>query len=128
MDFIPISALIGVLVLLLLSVFQIALIAGAPIARFAWGGAHNVLPLKLKMASAISIVLYLVFAVFILSKSNLLSIINNPILVDVGMWIITAYFILGIGMNAISRSKPERIVMTPVALLLAVSFLLIAIS
>jgi hypothetical protein len=45
--------------------------------------------------------------------------------VDLG---ITAYFALGIALNAISRSRPERLVMTPVVLLLAVSCLLIALG
>ena len=128
MDFISINALIASLVLLLLSVFQIALIAGAPIGKFAWGGMNNILPVKLRVASIVSIVLYILFTIFILSKSGLLPLITSPVLIDVSMWVIAAYFVLGIGLNAISRSKKERMMMTPVVLLLAVNFLVVAIS
>ena len=44
---------------------------------------------------------------------------------EVAMWVIFAYFALGIVMNAVSRSKPERYVMVPVsAVLAALSFLI----
>ncbi len=44
------------------------------------------------------------------------------------MWVVVAYFVLGIAMNAISRSKPERWAMVPVAAVLAVLSLLIALA
>ncbi|MFU8945346.1 hypothetical protein ACLRGF_01300 [Mycetocola zhadangensis] len=110
-----------------LAVFQLALIAGAPIGRFAWGGQHRVLPSKLRIGSAVSIVLYAVFAVIILQRAELISGIPDA-LSRVGIWILTVYFVLGIVMNGISRSKPERTLMTPVCLVLAVFCLLVAVS
>ena len=44
------------------------------------------------------------------------------------MWIVYGYFVLGIVMNALSRSKPERYTMTPVVTVLAVLSLLVALS
>ena len=41
---------------------------------------------------------------------------------------LTGYFVLGIAMNAISRSRPERLVMTPVVAILAVACLLLALG
>jgi hypothetical protein len=38
------------------------------------------------------------------------------------------YMLLGIGMNVISRSKPEQFIMTPVATILAVCFLIVALA
>ncbi|GAA1962860.1 hypothetical protein GCM10009717_32040 [Agromyces allii] len=46
----------------------------------------------------------------------------------VGMWIVFAYFVLGIGMNAISRSKPERYTMAPLSAVLALLSLLVALG
>lgn len=128
MDSVTFSAIIGISMLFTLSLFQIALIAGAPIARFAWGGSHDILPLKLRVSSGISILLYGLFFVFIVSKAGLIPIISHQVILDVGMWVITGYFILGVVLNALSRSKPERSVMTPVALCLAISYLVVAIS
>ena len=44
------------------------------------------------------------------------------------MWVLTGYFALGIVMNAISRSKPERFTMTPVSLVLAGLCLVVALG
>ena len=53
---------------------------------------------------------------------------GSVMVLDVGLWVMTGYLFLGVLMNAISRSKPERNVMTPVALVLAVCFLVVAVS
>ena len=103
-------ALLACTVLAALSIFQILLIAGVPIGRFAWGGAHDVLPRRLRIASVFSVILYMIFAVFVLSKASVVELIDNDVAVSIGMWLFTAYFFLGIFMNTISRSKHERAV------------------
>lgn len=45
-----------------------------------------------------------------------------------GIWVLAVYFAVGVVMNGISRSKPERNLMTPVALVLAITTLLIALN
>jgi preprotein translocase subunit SecG len=42
------------------------------------------------------------------------------------MWVMTAYFVLGVIMNGISRSKPERLIMTPTTAALAALYLVLA--
>jgi hypothetical protein len=120
-------AYLGIVVLACLAIFQIALIAGAPIGRFSWGGAHSVLPAPLRIASASSLVLYIFFAAVLLGKAGEAPLISSKF-AGIAIWVITAYFFLGILMNAISRSKPERLVMTPTALILAIVFLVVALS
>ena len=118
-------ALFGLLILLGLSVFQLLLIFGAPLGDFAWGGQHKVLPKKLRIASAFSIVLYIIFAIFLASKAGLVDLISNQQLLDIGMWVLVGYFTLGVFLNLISRNKKERMVMTPVAFVLAVVFFIV---
>jgi hypothetical protein len=48
--------------------------------------------------------------------------------VDVAIWVLTGYFLLGIAMNAASRSRSERQLMTPVVALLALASLLLALG
>jgi hypothetical protein len=43
-------------------------------------------------------------------------------------WVLAAYFALGVVMNGISRSLPERLTMTPTALTLAVLYLVLSVS
>lgn len=114
-------------ILAALAIFQLALVFGAPLGRFAWGGQHEVLPRRLRIGSVISIVLYALFALLILDRAGVVSALPDTVS-RVGTWIVTAYLGLGVIMNAISRSKPERYTMTPVALVLAVLFLLVALS
>lgn len=123
---IEISAFVACFILLCLALFQLALIFGVPIGRFAWGGMHDVLPAKLKIGSTISIILYAFFAVVLFDKAGVIDVIGNSDAVQIIIWVITGYFFIGIAMNAISRSKPERMVMTPVALALAILFLVVA--
>ena len=126
MNSVEFFAYLGTFVLGGLTVFQIALIQGAPIGRFSWGGAHDVLPRKLRLASLSSIFLYAIFAGYLLDKAGVANFIDNDNFVTIGMWVMTGYFMLGVIMNALSRSKPERLVMTPTAAILALSFLMVA--
>lgn len=125
---IELAAIIASCILAGLAVFQSALAAGAPIGNYAWGGAHRVLPTGLRIGSVISVALYCLFSFVILSKVNILNPSLSGHVIDISMWILAAYFGLGILMNAISRSKKEKRVMTPVVSILAVLFLYVAIG
>lgn len=121
------AAVLACLILAALAVFQALLIAGRPIGRFAWGGQHDVLPRNLRIGSAISILLYAVFAIIILERAGISDMLPE-VVAEVGIWLLTAYFALGIVMNGISRSKPERNLMTPVCIVLALLCLVLALS
>lgn len=112
-------ALAFTVVLVLLAVFQLALAFGAPLGHFAWGGQHRVLPPRLRIGSAVSIVLYALFAIIAWDRVGALSLFPDAFS-QVAMWVIFAYSALGIVMNAISRSRPERFTMVPVTIVLAV--------
>lgn len=114
-------------ILAALAVFQLALALGAPIGRFAWGGQHRVLPARLRIGSAVSIVIYAVIAVLALDRAGAVDVVSD-VVSTVGMWIVFGYFVLGIPMNAISRSRPERYTMTPVVTVLAVLSLFVALG
>lgn len=128
MNLAGIAAIIATAILALLIVFQIALICGAPFGKFAWGGSHRVLPKKLRLASISSIVLYIIFAVTALSKSGIAPIIPQSTTLDIITWIFAVYFTIGIVLNAVSRSRSERAVMTPVVTILAACFIIIALA
>ena len=110
-----------------LAAFQVLLILGQPLGRFAWGGAHDVLPPRLRIGSAISIVLYGLFAAVVLDRAKITDLLPDTV-VDVGIWVLVGYLALGTLLNGISRSKPERNVMTPTVLLLAVLCLVVALG
>src|SRR4051812_7904610 len=119
------AAVVALVLLGALAVFQALLAAGRPLGRFAWGGQHAVLPARLRTGSVVSIVLYAVFAVLILHAADLLDLLPGGV-ASVAIWVLAGYFVLGIAMNAMSRSRPERLVMTPVVAVLAVCCLALA--
>ena len=114
------AAVVVSVLLAALAVFQVALVAGAPLGRFAWGGQADVLPTALRIGSLVSVVLYGVIAWAVWRA------VDRPD--DGWIWVVTAYFALGIALNAISRSRPERLVMTPIVLVLAACCLGIALG
>lgn len=123
----PTAAIVLTVLLALLAVFQLALALGAPLGRFAWGGAHRVLPARLRVGSLIAIVIYAVIALLALDRAGLVDLVPEPVSV-VGMWVAFAYFLVGIPLNAISRSRAERLTMTPVVAVLALLSLLVALG
>lgn len=117
---------ISLILLGLLTLFQCLLVVGAPFGRFAWGGQHEVLPTKFRIGSAFSVVVYAFIATLIVSKTGVWQLIPQGSFLNISLWVVFSYLVLGVLMNAISRSKQERYTMTPVALVLAVCLFFIA--
>lgn len=124
----PIAAVALVVILGALAVFQIALIAGAPLGHFAWGGQDRVLRRSKRIGSVVSIVLYAVIAAIALARAGIVSTEPDALGLVIAMWVVFAYFAAGILLNALSRSIPERAVMTPTVAVLAVLALLVALG
>ncbi|HET8928076.1 MAG TPA: hypothetical protein VFN24_09670 [Microbacterium sp.] len=118
-------ALALTVVLALLAVFQLALILGAPIGRLAWGGRERVLPARLRVMSAVAIIVYAIIDLIAWDRVGAIDLLPPPVS-EIAMWVVFAYFALSILMNAVSPSRPERWTMVPVSLVLAVLSLLIA--
>jgi hypothetical protein len=114
------AAYVFAAMILALAVFQIALAAGAPMGRFAWGGAQARLPLGLRIGSAVSLIIYGACAAIILDRAGIVDVMGDDVS-GAGAFVAAGFFSLGVVMNAISRSKPERFTMTPLALVLAAS-------
>lgn len=109
----------------LLALFQLSLALGAPLGRFAWGGQHRVLPARLRIGSAVSILIYALIGVIAWDRVGAIDVFGEPFS-EVAMWVVFGYFVLGILMNAISRSKPERLTMVPITIVLSVLAFFIA--
>ncbi len=121
-------ALLACALLAGLAIFQGALIGGAPLGRMAWGGQHRILPAKLRIGSGVAIAVYALLAYAALAKADLVPPLVNESFTSITMWVMTAYFALGVLMNGVSRSKPERLVMTPATLILAGLYLALSLG
>ena len=116
------------IILLGLAVFQLALAAGAPLGHLAWGGQHRVLPTGLRIGSIVAIIIYAAIAGVALAKAGLIALPGGDGWLPAAAWVAVAYLATGIPLNAISRSRPERLTMTPLVTLLLVLALVVALG
>jgi hypothetical protein len=124
-----VAAVVAYVLLAALAVFQIALAAGAPLGSLAWGGRHRVLPRGLRIGSAVAVVLYALFVWIIAAAVAGVDRFGDYVpAANPAIWVLAAYFGVGILANLVSRSRPERFVMTPVAAVLFTCCLVIALA
>ncbi|MFO1480819.1 MAG: hypothetical protein U1F40_11525 [Turneriella sp.] len=117
------AALLSAAIHTAIAIFQVLLVTGKPWGEYAWGGQHRgVLPRPLRFGSAVSAVVLLGFALINLQSAGITMITMPGIVVLRLQWAISVYAGLGTVMNAISRSRRERLLWTPVcAVLLALN-------
>jgi hypothetical protein len=105
-----VAGIVAVVLLAVVEVFQIALAFGAPLGKASWGGKHDgVLPTRLRIASGVAAVI--VYPLIILSVLTASGLVDSSLTEEtrrVGMWVLTALFVLGVLSNFVSRSKIER--------------------
>ena len=122
------AAIVAVVLLGVVGIFQVALAAGAPWGAAAWGGRYGgVLPSPLRIASGVAgVLVYPLIALYVLDSAGLIDLAWLPGTV-LGMWIVTAFFTLGALANFASRSRIERI-WGPLSLAIAVCSAIIALK
>ncbi|MBN8233982.1 hypothetical protein JF544_01940 [Halobacillus kuroshimensis] len=113
-----VAAITSVVLFCFVAVFQLLLASGLPLGEAAMGGSHRVLPANLRVASALNALLLVFMAGIVLQHafqfSDLLRFLPTTIL----MWVIIIFMGINTLMNLISRSKKERLIMTPISGLL----------
>jgi hypothetical protein len=112
----------------LVACFQVGLALGAPWGRAAWGGAHDRLPATLRTASAVAAALWIAAALVILDVAG-----YDPIPLPFAVagwvaWVLFGMLALGALMNLASRSRWERFLMSPFALVLSLLCLVVALE
>ena len=85
------------------------------------------LPSRLRAGSVASIALYALFATVIADRVCLIEVLPN-VVSGVATWVLVGYFLLGVVINAISRSVPERLTMAPVSAVLAIACVTVALG
>jgi hypothetical protein len=108
--------------------FQVALALGAPYGAYAMGGAYpGRWPPRLRIAAVVQAIVIAGLAVIVLSDAGLVA----PGLADdlpSLVWLAVAFSALSTVLNAISRSSGERRIWLPVAALMLVTSLVVALA
>ncbi len=118
----PLAAVFAAIVLFGVAVFQLLLAAGIPWGRYAWGGAYEILPTRLRLSSLVAVLIYLLAVAIILSRAGVVELITNTRVTHIGIWVLVVLFGVGVILNALSRSKGERLWVPVVFLLSALCF------
>ena len=124
-----VAAIVAVVLLVIIGVFQLALALGAPWGSAAWGGGFGaVLPVRMRVASGVAgVVAYPLAVVYVLTSSEL---VEADWLAGAGslvMWVLVVFFAIGALANFASRSRIERI-WGPVSLVIAACCGIIAVG
>jgi len=108
--------------------FQVALVLGAPWGHLTLGGRYSGrLPGRMRGFAAFSALLIALFAAMVLSRAGLV-LPGCESAARIGIWFVVGYSVLGILMNAMSKSRWERILWIPVTALMLVTSGLIGIG
>lgn len=110
----------------IVTVFQLALVAGAPWGEFTMGGAFpGQLPPRMRVVAAASAMLLSAFGAVVAARANL-ALLRWRRFARRLMWVVVAYAFLGVVVNAITPSAGERLIWLPVTLVLAGCAIIVA--
>jgi hypothetical protein len=105
---------------LAIAIFQVALAAGAPLGRAAWGGTNaGQLPTSLRVGSAIAVGVWTLAAAIVAGRAGIVATPFAPAFLQRGAWVLVALTLVGALMNVASPSPWERFMWAPVTLILA---------
>jgi hypothetical protein len=120
-------AILCALALVGYAAFQVVLLAGVPLARFAWGGEDHYLQPRFRGYATLTVVGSLLGAFVALCGADLLHVL--PALVSaIGCFVYTAALFAAFVLTARSRSPIERRVMLPAFVILSALFLIVALA
>ena len=129
MNIVVIAALIQAVIALGVAIFQIALVAGAPLGEYTMGGQHpGKLPGQFRVTAAVSALIMVAQSGHYLAQAGILNPALSPGQNAIVNWFWFGFAVLGLIVNSISRSKKERNLWVPVLLVSAICTLLVALN
>lgn len=117
-----ITAITGSALILVIIILYLLLVLGYPYGEYAMGGQNKVLPPKMKVTAAIAIILQVIILIVLLEAGNILNTGLPSQVVSIAGYIFAAYLSVNIVMNLMSKSRKERMVMTPLSAIAAVCY------
>ncbi|MCU6707818.1 hypothetical protein M6D81_03760 [Paenibacillus sp. J5C_2022] len=123
-----VAAIIGSLVFLFVTVIYVLLAIGLPLGEYAMGGKHRIMPKGMRVACVISAAVQMFAAFCILQAAGILEIGAWNDLARGACYFFAFYLALNTVMNALSRSKKEKMIMTPLSFVASVCFFFVALN
>ncbi len=112
-----------------IAAFLYILIAlGLPLGEFAMGGKYKVLPPRLRVAIAVSVLIQLFAIMILLQTGGVVPALFSMRITRIICFSFAVYLSLNSILNALSRSKKERYLATPLSTITALCFWITAIN
>ena len=121
-----ITAIIGSITISFIAILYITLVLGLPYGEFAMGGKYTVMPKSMRVMCAISVFVQIFAMIILLQTGNVLATKIPDNVSKIGCYVFAGYLVLNTIMNAISKSKKEKYIMTPLAAITAICFFVTA--
>ena len=121
-------AIIGSIAFLIVIILSILIIMGLPLGELTMGGQYKVFPKKLRAVLISQLLLQIFFVIILLQKGEIIPLwfsYKTTRIISIAMAI---YLSLNTLMNLISKSKKEKYIMTPLSLITAICFWIVALQ
>ena len=120
-DFGKVFALLGLIPIIGMMIFQCLLAMGKPYGEYAWGGFNKKLPTSLRVGSAVSVLIFALAGIVIMHGGGFLYWVS-PAITQYAMVALMLLFAFSTVGNSITKSDREKKVMLPVSVMLVVCF------
>lgn len=121
-------AILGAVVFSMATVMYILLAFGLPLGEFAMGGKYKVMPKNLRIACAVSVVVQLFAIMIILQTGGIIPMMFSYKVTRFICFFFAFYLSVNCVMNALSKSRKEKLFVTPLSVIAAVCFWITAIN
>ncbi|MBH1940943.1 hypothetical protein I5677_08575 [Mobilitalea sibirica] len=121
-------AVLGASIFGIATIIYILLALGLPLGEFAWGGKYKVLPTNFRIICAVSVVVQLFAIMIILQTGGIIPLVFTKKVTTMICFFFAAYLSLNSIMNALSNSKKERYIVTPLSVTSAICFWITALQ
>lgn len=116
------SVIIGAICLGVATIIYILLILGFPLGEFSMGGKYKVLPKNYRIIGLISLGIQFVFIIILLQAGDVLPfVLSKKNTKGIGI-VFSVYLTINVIMNALSNSKKEKYIVTPISLVTAICY------
>ena len=117
-----VSSFIGACAFSVVIILSFLIILGLPLGELTMGGRYKVFPKKLRIVLVSQLLLQVFFVIVILQMGGYLPLWFSHKTTRIILIVMAVYLSLNVLMNLASKSRKERLIMTPLSLIAAVCF------
>lgn len=117
-----IAAVIGSVAFFIASILYILLALGLPYGEFAMGGKYKIMPTRMRYMCAFSVLIQWFAILILLQTARLIPLMFSSGITKGLCFFFAVYLSINSVMNALSKSKKEKYVITPLSVITAICF------